>query len=129
MKDKLNIVFKLQSQIYKFILFLFSVALIVYLIPKNSKFQYDHDSLFANNGNINEISFDKIWFGDELIEHGIGPKYAEDRIFMTLNPKHRTLIFLTVNYHSTKSYTLVCILSSSLLRSIAISISLVMRSA
>tara|TARA_B100001093_G_scaffold339855_1_gene324623 strand:+ start:61 stop:2064 length:2004 start_codon:yes stop_codon:yes gene_type:complete len=43
MKDKLNIVFKLQSQIYKFILFLFSVALIVYLIPKNSKFQYEFE--------------------------------------------------------------------------------------
>jgi putative nucleotidyltransferase with HDIG domain len=43
MKDKLNIVFKLQSQIYKFILFLFSVVLIVYLIPKNSKFQYEFE--------------------------------------------------------------------------------------
>lgn len=43
MKDKLNIVFKLQSQIYKFILFLFSVGLIVYLIPKNSKFQYEFE--------------------------------------------------------------------------------------
>ena len=43
MKDKLNIVFKLQSQIYKFILFLISVALIVYLIPKNSKFQYEFE--------------------------------------------------------------------------------------
>ena len=43
MKDKLNIVFKLQSQIYKFILFLFSVVFIVYLIPKNSKFQYEFE--------------------------------------------------------------------------------------
>ena len=43
MKYKLNIVFKLQSQIYKFILFLISVALIVYLIPKNSKFQYEFE--------------------------------------------------------------------------------------
>ena len=43
MKDKLNIVFKLQSQIYKFILFLISVALIVYLTPKNSKFQYEFE--------------------------------------------------------------------------------------
>ena len=46
---------------------------------------WNGDVLLCNNdwkrskiyGNINEISFDKIWFGDELIEHGIGPKYAE----------------------------------------------------
>ena len=41
MKDKLNIFFKLQSQIYRIILFLISVSIIVYLIPKKGKFQYD----------------------------------------------------------------------------------------
>ena len=43
MKDKLNIFFKLQSQIYRFILFFLSVTLIVYIIPKKGKFQYEFD--------------------------------------------------------------------------------------
>ena len=43
MKDKLNIFFKLQSQIYRIILFFLSVAFIVYIIPKKGKFQYDFE--------------------------------------------------------------------------------------
>ncbi|MBC8307712.1 MAG: HDIG domain-containing protein [Pelagibacterales bacterium] len=41
MKDKLNIFFKLQSQIYRIILYLLSVFIIIYIIPKKGKFQYD----------------------------------------------------------------------------------------
>tara|TARA_B100000768_G_C11279271_1_gene377616 strand:+ start:1 stop:2004 length:2004 start_codon:yes stop_codon:yes gene_type:complete len=41
MKDKLNIFFKLQSQIYRIILFLITVVFIVYIIPKKGKFQYE----------------------------------------------------------------------------------------
>ena len=41
MKDKLNIFFKLQSQIYRIILYLLSAFIIVYIIPKKGKFQYD----------------------------------------------------------------------------------------
>ena len=43
MKDKLNIFFKLQSQIYRIILFFLSVAFIVYIIPKKGKFQYEFE--------------------------------------------------------------------------------------
>ena len=41
MKDKLNIFFKLQAQIYRIILYLLSVFIIIYIIPKKGKFQYD----------------------------------------------------------------------------------------
>ena len=41
MKDKLNIFFKLQSQIFRIFLFFLCVIFIVYLIPKNTKFKYD----------------------------------------------------------------------------------------
>ena len=43
MKDKLNIFFKLQSQIYRIILFFLSLAFIVYIIPKKGKFQYEFE--------------------------------------------------------------------------------------
>ena len=41
MKDKLNIFFRLQSQIFRIFLFFLCVIFIVYLIPKNTKFKYD----------------------------------------------------------------------------------------
>ena len=41
MKDKLNIFFRLQSQIFRVLLFFLCVIFIVYLIPKNTKFKYD----------------------------------------------------------------------------------------
>jgi len=43
MKDKLNIFFKLQSSFYRFILLFASVSLIVFIIPKKAKFQYDFE--------------------------------------------------------------------------------------
>ena len=41
MKDKLNIFFRLQSKIFRIILFFVTVALTVYLIPKNTNFKFD----------------------------------------------------------------------------------------
>ena len=41
MKDKLNIFFRLQSKIFRIILFFASVALTVYLVPKNTNFKFD----------------------------------------------------------------------------------------
>ena len=41
MKDKLNIFFRLQSKIFRIILFFSSVALTVYLVPKNTNFKFD----------------------------------------------------------------------------------------
>tara|TARA_B100001057_G_scaffold161787_1_gene162466 strand:+ start:7310 stop:9310 length:2001 start_codon:yes stop_codon:yes gene_type:complete len=42
MKDKLNIFFRLQSKIFRIILFFVSVTLTVYLIPKNTNFKFDY---------------------------------------------------------------------------------------
>ncbi|MAV80480.1 MAG: phosphohydrolase [Flavobacteriales bacterium] len=42
MKDKLNIFFRLQSKIFRIILFFVTVTLTVYLIPKNTKFKFDY---------------------------------------------------------------------------------------
>ena len=41
MKDKLNIFFRLQSKIFRIILFFVSVTLTVYLVPKNTNFKFD----------------------------------------------------------------------------------------
>ena len=41
MKDKLNIFFRLQSKIFRIILFFASVTLTVYLVPKNTNFKFD----------------------------------------------------------------------------------------
>ena len=43
MKDKLNIFFKIQPQIYRIILFFLTVSFIVYIVPKKVKFQYDFE--------------------------------------------------------------------------------------
>ena len=42
MKDKLNIFFRLQSKIFRIILFFVTVTLTVYLIPKNTNFKFDY---------------------------------------------------------------------------------------
>ena len=42
MKDKLNIFFRLQSKIFRVILFFVSVTIAVYLIPKNTNFKFDY---------------------------------------------------------------------------------------
>ena len=54
MKDKLNIFFKIQPQIYRIILFFLTVSFIVYIVPKKVKFQYDFE-------------FDKPWKYETLI--------------------------------------------------------------
>ena len=54
MKDKLNIFFKIQPQIYRIILFFLTVSFIVYIVPKKVKFQYDFE-------------FDKPWKHETLI--------------------------------------------------------------
>ena len=104
MKDKLNIVFKLQSQIYKFILFLISVALIVYLIPKNSKFQYEfeegkpwkYETLlspfdFSIEKSVTEIELEKLNISNQSVRYFKKSTVSSDSIInsIVLNIKEK----------------------------------------
>ena len=100
MKDKLNIFFKLQSQVYRIVLFLLSVSLIVYLIPKKGKFQYDfkegkpwkYETLispfdFLIQKSESEINFEKLLISKNAIKYFTKDSNISDSIISLVNVK------------------------------------------
>ena len=100
MKDKLNIFFKLQSQIYRIVLFLLSVSLIVYLIPKKGKFQYDfkegkpwkYETLispfdFLIQKSESEINFEKLLISKNATKYFTKDSNVLDSIISLVNAK------------------------------------------
>ena len=100
MKDKLNIFFKLQSQVYRIVLFLLSVSLIVYLIPKKGKFQYDfkegkpwkYETLispfdFLIQKSESEINFEKLLISRNAIKYFTKDSNVSDSIISLVNVK------------------------------------------
>ena len=100
MKDKLNIFFKLQSQVYRIVLFLLSVSLIVYLIPKKGKFQYDfkegkpwkYETLispfdFLIQKSESEINFEKLLISKNAIKYFTKDSNVSDSIISLVNVK------------------------------------------
>jgi len=100
MKDKLNIFFKLQSQIYRIILFLITVVFIVYIIPKKGKFQYEfaegkpwkYETLispfdFLIQKNKSEIEFEKLTISAKTKRYYLKVEGISDSVISNISLK------------------------------------------
>ena len=100
MKDKLNIFFKLQSQIYRIILFLITVVFIVYIIPKKGKFQYEfaegkpwkYETLispfdFLIQKNKSEIDFEKLTISAKTKSYYLKVEGISDSVISNISLK------------------------------------------
>ena len=100
MKDKLNIFFKLQSQIYRIILFLITVVFIVYIIPKKGKFQYEfaegkpwkYETLispfdFLIQKNKSEIEFEKLTISAKTKRYYLKVEGTSDSVISNISLK------------------------------------------
>lgn len=100
MKDKLNIFFKLQSQIYRIILFLITVVFIVYIIPKKGKFQYEfaqgkpwkYETLispfdFLIQKNKSEIDFEKLTISAKTKRYYLKVEGISDSVISNISLK------------------------------------------
>ena len=100
MKDKLNIFFNLQSQIYRIILFLITVVFIVYIIPKKGKFQYEfaegkpwkYETLispfdFLIQKNKSEIEFEKLTISAKTKRYYLKVEGISDSVISNISLK------------------------------------------
>ena len=100
MKDKLNIFFKLQSQIYRIILFLITVVFIVYIIHKKGKFQYEfaqgkpwkYETLispfdFLIQKNKSEIDFEKLTISAKTKSYYLKVEGISDSVISNISLK------------------------------------------
>jgi len=100
MKDKLNFFFKLQSQIYRIILFLITVVFIVYIIPKKGKFQYEfaqgkpwkYETLispfdFLIQKNKSEIDFEKLTISAKTKSYYLKVEGISDSVISNISLK------------------------------------------